>query len=116
MGAAYRTRPYSDMKNQSRLIALSAFTVISVVTIDSMFDGEYPTVGYVMSVSMAYFIIALLTDFGSNLGAMLAVLLMVGTVLERGDDVIKKVTERSNEKKPRKKTSAAAQPQERQLI
>jgi hypothetical protein len=81
---------------QRRIISTSAIVVIATTWIAAIQKGRMiPTSRALVGFGFAFFITSLMADLGSSLGASLALIIMVATVLENGDLIVAWIGDRS---------------------
>lgn len=81
---------------QRQMIATSALIVLLVGFITAIQKGRsIPTSRFIIGYGFAFLITSILADMGVSFGAALALIIMVGTVLENADSVLSWVDDRS---------------------
>jgi hypothetical protein len=89
---------------QRQVIAVSAMIVMAVGTISSVHRGQgLPSSRFLVGFGFVFAITSLLADLGIGLGASLALIAMVGAILENADDVLGWASDRAGTLNPTKK-------------
>jgi hypothetical protein len=92
-----------------KLIPLSAFVVAGTITLAEVHTNDrLPTINQWLGVAIAYLIMAIVADLGSDFGGAFAVLVMVTVLLTRGDEALAYATGKTGtagKRKARKRKS-----------
>lgn len=73
----------------NKLIPLSAFVVAGTITLaEIQTHHRLPTINQWLGIAIAFLLMSIIADLGSNLGGGLAVLVMLSVVLSRGDEAL----------------------------
>lgn len=78
------------MNSNKKLIPISALVVFSTITLASLEEnGELPGSEQWLGFAISYFILSAMSDLGLPVAGGLAVLIMITTLLVRGDSALK---------------------------
>lgn len=88
-----------DTMVQRRIVGVSAMIVLATGFIRAIQEGEtLPSSRFLIGYGFAFFLTSVMTDLGVAFGAALALIIMVGTVLENADYILQWTQDRSTGK------------------
>lgn len=91
-----------DTAQQRRIIATSAILVMATGYIAAIQKGRLiPTSRFLIGYGFAFLITSVMADLGSPLGASMALIIMVATILENADLILAWTGDRAKGKAPK---------------
>lgn len=83
-----------NLAQQRKTIAVSAMLVFAFGTLAHAEKGELPTARFLIGVGGIYTIISVFADFGSPIGAGMAIIVLITAVLTEGEGVLNLLSKR----------------------
>lgn len=86
-----------NLAQQRKIIAVSAIITFAMGSLSHAQRGELPTARFLIGTGGIFTVISVFADFGSPIGAGMAIVVLLASVLTQGRGVINLLTQRAGE-------------------